>query len=111
MIRFDAVVTLFPDLDASELRAWIEHSWVRPEQDADEVWIFGEIDVARVRLIYDLRRDLDTPEETIPLVLSLLDQVYELRRALKTLSQALAMQPEDVQQAVRAAVLARRAEV
>ena len=108
MMQLDAVVTLFPDLETSELEAWVERRWVRPEQGAGEVWIFGEIDVARVRLIYDLRRDLDTPEETIPLVLSLLDQVYELRSALKTLGQALAMQPEDVQHAVRAAVLARR---
>ena len=107
MMQLDAVMTLFPDLAASELEAWVARRWVQPSQGIDEVWIFGDIDVARVRLIYDLRRDLDTPEEMIPLVLSLLDQVYELRGALKALTQAIASQPAEVQQAVHAAVLAR----
>lgn len=108
MMRIDAVVTMFPDLDRAELEAWVARRWVEPEQGADRIWIFGDIDVARVRLIYDLRRDLDTPEETITLVLSLLDQVYELRGALKALTRAIALQPEPVQQAVREAVLAAR---
>lgn len=106
MTGLDAVVTMFPDLGVAELEAWVARRWVEPEQGADRAWIFGEIDVARVRLIYDLRRDLDTPEETITLVLSLLDQVYELRGALKTLNRAIALQPEAVQHAVRNAVLA-----
>ncbi len=108
MMRLDAVMTLFPDLDASELEIWVAQRWVRPSRGSDEVWLFGDIDVARVRLIYDLRRGLDTPEETISLVLSLLDQVYELRGALKDVSQAIALQPADVQRAVHAAVFQRR---
>lgn len=107
MMQLDAVATLFPDLDISELEAWVARRWVQPSQGIDEVWIFGDIDVARVRLIYELRRDLDTPEEMIPLVLSLLDQVYDLRGALKAVTQAIASLPPDVQHAVRAAVHAR----
>jgi len=42
----------------------------------------------------------------VPLVLSLLDQVYELRRNLKAMTQALDQQSEDV----RAAVLRALAE-
>lgn len=107
MMQLDAVATLFPDLDVRELENWVAHRWVQPSQGIDEVWIFGDIDVARVRLIYELRHDLDTPEDMIPLVLSLLDQVYELRGALKALTQAIASQPPDVQHAVRAAVHVR----
>jgi chaperone modulatory protein CbpM len=99
MISFDAVVALFSDLDAAELSGWIEQRWVQPERAASEAWVFYEIDVARVRLIYDLRRQLDTPEETMPLLLSLLDQVYELRRKLKAMTRALESQPPDVQAA------------
>jgi len=102
--RFDAVCALFADLDSAELRGWIERRWVRPEGTTVETWVFHEIDLARVRLIYDLRRELDTPEETVPLVLSLLDQVYELRAALKLVGGALGSLPPDVQEAVRAAL-------
>ena len=108
MMRFDAVCALFADLGSAELRGWIERRWVRPEGTTVETWVFHDIDLARVRLIYDLRRELDTPEETIPLVLSLLDQVYELRCTLKTMTEALATQPEEVRDAVRAALRSRR---
>jgi chaperone modulatory protein CbpM len=110
MMRLDAVVTLFPDLDAIELTTWIEQSWVQPEPEDGGAWIFHEVDVARVRLIYDLRREFDTPEDAIPLVLSLLDQVYELRCTLKTMTEALATQPEEVREAVRAALRSRQRE-
>lgn len=100
MMRFDAIVELFPDLDAVELSDWIERRWVEPEPSEGGGWVFHEIDVARVRLIYDLRRELDVAEDTVALVLSLLDQVYELRRTLKAMTRALASQPPEVQAAV-----------
>jgi len=107
MMKLDAVVTLFPDLQAPELEGWIEQRWVQPEP-ADGGWGFHAVDVARVRLIYDLRRGLETPEETVPLVLSLLDQVYDLRATLNAMTQALATQPSEVQAAVLSALGARR---
>jgi chaperone modulatory protein CbpM len=108
MIRLDAVVTQFPDLDPVELERWVAQRWVQPERAPDAVWLFAEIDVARVRLIYDLRRRLDTSEDTITLVLSLLDQLYELRGALKALTRAVDAQPASVREAIRAAVLEER---
>lgn len=99
-MRFTAVVTLFPDLDAAELARWIECRWVRPERQEDDDWVFHDIDIARVRLIYDLRRDLEAAEETVPLFLSLLDQVYELRRTLKAMTEAVEAQPDHVQAAI-----------
>lgn len=108
MMRLEAVATLFPGLEVVELEAWVARRWVQPEADADAVWIFAEIDVARVRLIYDLQRQLDTPEDTITVVLSLLDQLYELRGALKTLTRAVATQPEPVREAIRAALVGDR---
>ena len=104
MMRFDAIVALFPDLDSVELSDWIEHRWIQPEPAEGGGWVFHEIDVARVRLIYDLRRELEIAEETVPLVLSLLDQVYELRCTLKAMTRALGTQPPAVQAAVLAAL-------
>ena len=100
MMRIEAVIALFPDLDQTELMAWVEQHWVQPERSLDDGPVFRDIDIARVHMIYDLRRRLDVHEETVPLVLSLLDQVYELRRNLKAMTRALDQQSEDVRSAV-----------
>jgi chaperone modulatory protein CbpM len=103
MMRFTAVVGLFPDLRAGDLQAWVERGWVRPQgQEPD--WIFQEIDVARVRLIRDFRQEMGVAEETMPLVLSLLDQVYTLRAQMRLVARAVEGQPEDVRAAIRAAL-------
>ncbi|HET7883122.1 MAG TPA: hypothetical protein VFL55_19715 [Acetobacteraceae bacterium] len=96
-----AVVALFPGLTMIELTAWVERGWVIPDADGP-VLEFHEIDVARVRLIRDLRGGMELGEDAVPLVLSLLDQVYELRSRLKSVLRALEAQPGDVQQAILA---------
>jgi len=98
-----AVTALFPDLPEFELTRWIERRWVLPEQGATGV-VFQEIDIARVRLIHDLSRDMAVAEDTMPLVLSLLDQLYEVRRAMGLLLRALEQQPNEVREAVVTAV-------
>jgi len=103
MMRFTAVTALFPDLPETELHTWVVRGWVRPEGTEPD-WIFADIDVARVRLIHDFRHAMDVREETIPLVLSLLDQIYTLRAQMRTISRALETQPEDVRTAILAAI-------
>ena len=90
-----AVAALFPDLTTIEIIQWVEQGWVVPDT-ADAGLVFHEIDVARVRLIHDLRRDMEIGEDAIPLVLSLLDQVYELRSRMNAILRALSSQSEDV---------------
>ena len=108
MMRLTAVVTLFSDqgladLGEPELIAWIERGWVRPEgAGADPV--FHEIDIARIRLIHDLRTLMHIEDETIPLVLSLLDQVYDLRAGLRAVLRAVEAQPAPVREAILAAL-------
>jgi chaperone modulatory protein CbpM len=103
MMRITAVVALFTDLGEPELTGWIERGWVRPEP-ADTGWVFEEIDVARVRLIHDLRHRMALEEDAIPLILSLMDQVYELRGQLRAVLRAVERQPEDVRRAILAAL-------
>jgi chaperone modulatory protein CbpM len=103
MMRFTAVVALFPDLREAELHAWVDRGWVRPEGTEPD-WVFQEIDVARVRLIHDFRRTMDVREETMPLVLSLLDQVYTLRSQMRAIARAVEGQPEPVRAAILAAI-------
>jgi chaperone modulatory protein CbpM len=101
MIGIDALMRLIGGLQEAELRHWIDERWVRPEA-VSEGYVFREVDVARVRLIVELRRELAIDEEALPLVLQLLDQVYALRRRLRAMSEALDAQPAAVREAVQA---------
>ncbi len=112
-MRITAVAALFTDLPEAELTTWVARGWVQPERrdpdrgDAEQgeaAWEFLEIDVARVRLIHDLHRTMAINEETMPLVLSLLDQVYALRGTVRDLLRALETQPPDVRTSVLAAL-------
>jgi chaperone modulatory protein CbpM len=100
MKTLSEVVRLAGRVDRVELTHWIEVGWVTPERREREEPAFSDLDIARVCLICDLRRDLAVEEETVPLVLSLLDQVYTLRRQMRALAGALRQQPEDVRTAI-----------
>jgi chaperone modulatory protein CbpM len=101
MIDFEALVRQIEGLDAGELRQWIAEQWVRAEETND-VFFFHEVDVARVRLIRELRHDLAIGDEAIPVILQLLDQVYTLRRHLRRLCDAIDAQPVEMRDAVSA---------
>lgn len=103
-MRQDAVVALFPALAQIELDAWIERRWVRPEPATGGGWEFQEIDVARVRLIYELRYELAIADDSLPVVLSLTDQLHALRGRLKSVLGAIEAQPEPVRAAILAAL-------
>jgi chaperone modulatory protein CbpM len=107
MMRLSAVIALFDNLSEAELAAWVARQWVQPAEANGEP-VFAEIDIARIRLIHDLHHAMAVPEETLPLVLSLLDQVHALRGTLNTVAAALRDQPPEIQAIVRTA-LDRRA--
>ena len=73
-------------IEAAELEHWIEERLILAEAQEG----FEEVDVARAHLIVELRRDFALDEEAVPVVLSLLDQVYALRRQVRALAEALA---------------------
>jgi chaperone modulatory protein CbpM len=97
VIAIEMVLQEIRGLDRRALDSFIAQGWVRPENDQ-----FDEIDVARVRLIVELRNEMAVEDETIPLVLSLLDSLYDARRRLKDLADAIATQPDHVRAAIRA---------
>ena len=71
-------------LDAQALDAWIEAGWLRPRGNRSSRE-FSDIDLARARLIGDLRRNLGVNDEAVPIVLDLIDQIHGLRRLVREL--------------------------
>jgi len=102
MIGFASVLLRVPDVAAPDLTDWIARGWVEP-QGATPDWEFSEIDVARVRLVRDLRQ-MAIDDEAVPVVLSLLDQMYDLRRTLRVLMRAIQEQPGPVRSALATAL-------
>jgi chaperone modulatory protein CbpM len=105
MIGIDELVGRVAGLKRAELVRWVENRWVLPELPDDVAgWRFHEVDVARVELILDIRRELAIDDEALSLVLGLLDQVYSLRRQMRRLCDALEAQPPDIRDAIRQAL-------
>jgi chaperone modulatory protein CbpM len=99
MIDLDALLTELPDVSEVEITRWVSRGWVRPA-NGDAPWHFADIDIARVRLIRDLRHDMAIGDEALPVVLSLLDQVYALRGQIRRISDALAVLDEPARRAL-----------
>lgn len=107
MIAFREIVERFAELEAAELIRWVENRWIVPEREngqEGERWIFHEVDIARVELILDIRREFVLDEEAMSLVLGLLDQVYSLRRQMRRLCHALETQPPEIRDSIRKAL-------
>jgi chaperone modulatory protein CbpM len=83
----------------AEVLRWVEAECVRPDP-SDGGYRFRRVDVARLRLIRELDRDLALDPDAIPVVLGLLDQVYDLRRRARALARAVADEPEEVRRRV-----------
>jgi chaperone modulatory protein CbpM len=88
MITIDVLVSQTAGLNRAELERWIFNDWVRPGS-IGETLSFDEIDIARVILIQELRDDLEVNDAALPIVLSLIDQLYDLRRHMRLLGEVM----------------------
>ena len=103
MTRQELIALIGPTFSA-ELDEWILRGWVRPDVTVGTEPRFAEIDVARVRLLCELRQEYEVTEGAMPIVVSLLDQVHGLRRALKAITEAVHELPPEMREQVRARV-------
>jgi len=101
------VIDAVERLDAQALRRWIDLGWVLPHRDGESL-LFDASDVARVRLICELHYELRIEEDSLSVVLSLMDQLYEARCRLKALLSAVDAQPEHVRAGITACVKVQR---
>lgn len=96
----EEVVAGLARIEAAEIRDWIEAGLLAPQCERG-AYRFSEVDAARVTLIAEIRHDLGVEPETLPLVLSLLDQIYEARGQMQAILAAIGRQPETVRDAIR----------
>lgn len=97
------LLALVEALERGTLEDWVARGFVRPGQ-GDDGSDYDDSDVARVRLLCSLRDDLAVNDEALPVVVSLLDQMYSLRRALQAMTTALGTEAPDVRTRVTRSV-------
>ncbi len=88
MITLTMVCASVDGLAPDELQRWVSLEWVRPHQVAGD-FAFADVDIARVRLIVELRQALEVDERAMPVVLGLLDQLYDERRRMRRLCEVI----------------------
>lgn len=100
------VVDRVHGLTVTRLRAFVAADCVRPSEAAGRL-VFAEADVARVQLLEDLVEDFDLDEEAAAMVVSLVDQIHGLRRALRSFGEAVAEEHPEVRARIAARITRR----
>ena len=93
MITIETLCVRLGAVAPAEVELWVERAWVRPEGEPGH-YLFHPIDEARARLILELRDELHINDEALPLVLSLLDQVYAARRHMRRVRATIEGHPD-----------------
>ena len=105
MMRAEDLVAAIAALQPDDLEAWIRDGLVAPQQESNSL-IFSAMESARVRLICTLHYELEIDAGTLPVVLSLVDQLYDTRQRLRLLASAVSAQDKPVREAILAALAA-----
>lgn len=88
MITIETLCVRVGNVSTVDIQHWIDSAWLRPEGEPG-AYVFHDIDVARARLIAELTGDLGIGDDGMPVVLSLLDQLYDARREMLRLREVL----------------------
>jgi chaperone modulatory protein CbpM len=99
MMRVDEIVEQIGDLQRNDLDAWIREALISPQEDGGDL-VFSEMEYARIRLICTLHYDLEVNADTLPIVVSLVDQLHQARKRLLKLTAAVVTQDKSVQAAI-----------
>jgi chaperone modulatory protein CbpM len=97
MIRETELIAQFTYLEQQVLLTWIDEGVIAPQRD-EEGYLFDRVDESRVALACDLHYRMGLDHASLPVILSLIDQLHDARHHLRTLTRAVAEQPEAVQQ-------------
>lgn len=103
----DVLVRVAP-LTRQQLGRFVAARVVQPA-DSPEGRVFRQVDVARLELLCELSDALEIPDETLGVVMSLVDQLHGVRAELKAVMQALEKEPDEVRARVVETVWVARA--
>ena len=103
MKHVEEIVEQIALLQRSDLDSWVSEELILPQDDVGPM-VFSEMECARIRLISALHYELEIEEDALPVVMSLVDQLYQTRRQLLKLSAAVAAQDKAVQAAILGAI-------
>ena len=103
MMRVDEIVEAIEALRRSDLDAWISDELISLQEEGGAL-VFSDMECARIRLICTLRYELEIDAEALPVILSLVDQLYQTRRRLLSLTAAVRAQGKSVQAAILASI-------
>ena len=103
MMSVDDILAAISALQRSDLETWIREEMVVPRQEAGAL-VFSEMELARIRMICTLHYELEIDVDTLPVVLSLVDQLYDTRQKLLSITAAVTAQDKSVQAAIIAAI-------
>src|SRR5215510_11623391 len=90
--RLDEILTEVA-MSRQEIEYCLSESWVLPERQGEEL-AFDEVDLARLRLIAELKHDFAVNNEAVPLVLRLIDELHLLHHCLDSVADALERVPD-----------------
>jgi chaperone modulatory protein CbpM len=99
MIRETELIAQFTCLERQVLLTWIEEGIIAPHRD-EEGYLFDRVDESRVALACDLHYRMGLDHASLPVVLSLIDQLHDARHHLRALTRAVADQPAAIQQEI-----------
>lgn len=108
MIRESELIARCVCLERHVLMTWIDEGVIAPHRD-EAGYLFDRIDQSRIELACDLHYRMGLEHASLPVILSLIDQLHDARHYLKALTRAVAEQSDNVQQDITRRVSETRA--
>jgi len=103
MKRVEEILKQITALQQTDLATWISEELISPHEEGGAL-LFSDMECARIRLICTLRYELEIDADALPIILSLIDQLYDTRRRLLSLTAAVAAQDKTVKSTILAAI-------
>lgn len=97
----DIIQSIGISIDEATVMTYIHLDWVRPTY-RDNTYYLEEIDIARIRLIYQFKEDMMIEDNAIDIILSLMDQLNGARDQLQVLCAAIGAQSASIQDSIQA---------
>jgi chaperone modulatory protein CbpM len=74
-------ITQITGIENDEFLTYLQNEWIIPADSSDDKEIiFDEEDRARAALIRELKEDFDVNDQSVPVILHLIDEIHSIRK-------------------------------